>query len=269
MVEQPVIPHIGGLPLLGNLLELQRDRLSMLQRLVRECGEIGSFRVGRRPIVVSNSPRHAQIVLVDRAADFEKTPFLDLMKPVLGNGLLTSRNEFHKRQRKLVAPAFQHRRVAEYAGVMAEYAERSQQRWPDGARIDVSEEMMRLTLWIIGKTLFDADVVAEARELGRSLTLLLRTVIAQIGALVPIPRSWPTPRNLRVRQAIARLDSTVYRMIADRRASDADRGDLLSMLLQARDEDDGSFMTDQQVRDEAMTLFLAGHETTAVALSWA
>jgi len=268
MVQQPVIPQMSGLPLLGNLLELQRDRLSMLKRLVRECGEIGSFRIGPRAIVVSNKPEHAQIVLVDRASDFEKTPFLDLMKPALGNGLLTSRNEFHKRQRKLVAPAFQHRRIAEYAAVMADYAECSQARWADGATIDVAAEMMRLTLWIIGKTLFDADVAAEARELGRSLRLLLKFVIDQIGAVVPIPQHWPTPRNRRVQQALARLDATVYRMIADRRASGADRGDLLSMLLQAHDEDDGSFMTDQQVRDEAMTLFLAGHETTAVALAW-
>ncbi len=268
MVEQQTIPRISGLPLLGNLLELQRDRLSMLKRLVYECGEIGSFRIGRRAIVVSNKPEHAQIVLVDRADDFEKTPFLDLMRPLLGNGLLTSRNEFHRRQRKLVAPAFQYRRIAEYAAVMAEYAERSQARWVDGATIDVAEEMMRLTLWIIGKTLFDADVAAEARELGRSLTLLLKFVIAQIGAVIPIPQHWPTPRNRRVQQAIDRLDATVYRMIAERRASGGDCGDLLSMLLQARDEDDGGFMTDQQVRDEAMTLFLAGHETTAVALVW-
>jgi cytochrome P450 len=262
------IPQLPGLPALGNLIEFRRDRLALFQRIARECGEIGAYRVGPLRFVLSNAPEHAQIVLVDRADDFEKTPLIDLLRPLLGDGLLTAKNATHRRQRRLVAPAFQHRRIAGYAAVIADYAERTQAAWAGGQAIEVAREMMRLTLWIIGKTLFDADVAGEARELGGALTNLLHHAIGQLGALVPIPPSWPTPRNRRARESIARLDATVYRMIAERRGTGEDKGDLLSMLLHAQDENGGG-MTDQQVRDEAMTLFVAGHETTANALTWA
>ncbi len=187
---------------------------------------------------------------------------------LVGNGLLTSLNDFHRRQRRLVAPAFQHRRIGAYADVMADYAERTQAEWRDGQAIDVAQEMMRLTLWVVGKTLFDADVRGEAGELGQALSTALRFANDRFTAVAAPPLSWPTPRNRQARLALARLDATIYRLIAEWRATGEDRGDLLSMLLQAQDEDDGSFMTDAQVRDEAMTLFLAGHETTANALAW-
>jgi cytochrome P450 len=191
------------------------------------------------------------------------------LKPLLGNGLLTSEHEAWRRQRKLAAPAFQHRRIAAYAQAMAEQAERAQQGWADGAQIDVASEMMRLTLGIVGKTLFDADVGGEADQVRAALTTALHYVDAQTSTALPTPPNWPTPRNLRNRRAIARLDAIIYRLIAERRATGLDTGDLLSMLLQARDEDDGRGMSDRQVRDEAMTIFLAGHETTAVGLAWA
>jgi cytochrome P450 len=128
--------------------------------------------------------------------------------------------------------------------------------------------MMRLTLWIVGKTLFDANVLAEADDVGGALTMVMRDSHARRRALVHVPATWPTPHNQRLRAARAQLDATVYRIIAERRQSGEDRGDLLSVLLRTRDQDVGGFMTDQQVRDEAMTLFLAGHETTANALTW-
>jgi cytochrome P450 len=129
--------------------------------------------------------------------------------------------------------------------------------------------MMRLTLAIVGRTLFDADVMGDAREVGDALTIANRFIIDAVTALVPVPVSWPVPRNLKNRRAIDRLDAVIYRMIRERRAEGRDHGDFLSMLLAAQDEDDGGRMTDRQVRDEAMTLFLAGHETTANALAWA
>ena len=265
-LTMPAIPVARGLPLLGNMRDFRLRRHDLLLRVSRECGDIGVYRVGPRRVVLVNSPELVHSLLVEHADEFEKSPALRrISQPVLGNGLLTSENEFHRRQRRLVAPAFQQRRIAAYAGVMADYAERIQRGWADGAEIDIAREMMRLTLWIVGKTLFDADVLGEAEELGLALTEAMQHFNRLLS--LPIPPTWPLPRNRRAMAAAARLNATVYRMIADRRRGGGDRGDLLSMLLAAQDED-GSFMTDQQVRDESMTLFLAGHETTANALAW-
>jgi cytochrome P450 len=268
VVTQP-IPRLPGLPLVGNLREFRADRLGLWLRVARTCGDVGAYRLFGRDVILLSAPELAQAVLVRHADAFEKPPyFRALTRPVLGNGLLTSENAFHHRQRQLVAPAFQHRRVAAYAAVMAEYAERIAAGWPDGATIDIAHEMMRLTLWIVGATLFDADVLGEAEDLGRALSVALQRFNKQVSSLVPLPQSWPTPGNRRARRAIERLDATIYRLIAERRAAPGDRGDLLSMLLAAHDADDGTLMSDSQVHDEAMTIFLAGHETTANALAW-
>ncbi len=270
-IAQPLssIHSISGYPVLGNLLDFRYRRLALLRRVAQECGDIGAFRIGPRTVILLNAAELAHAVLVEHAYDFEKTPnFRTFGRPLLGNGLLTSENEFHKRQRKLVAPAFQHRRIAAYADIMVNYAGRLQQEWADGQIIDVAREMMRLTLWIVGKTLFDADVLGEAEKLGKALTIAMHRFSSDMSSFVHIPYDWPVPNNRRIHKAVAILNATILKMIEERRRSKEDRGDLISMLLRARDEDDGSFMTDRQVRDEAMTLFLAGHETTAVALSW-
>lgn len=261
---------LSGKPLFGNLQEYRNNRLGLLRRASATGSHLSAFRVGSRTVLLVNAPHLVQQVLVEQAHRFEKTPLLRRFAgPVLGNGLLTSENEFHKRQRRLVAPAFQHRRIATYAEVMADYTDRMQASWADGEVIDIASEMMRLTLWIVGRTLFDADVLADAEGVGQALSTSMHWFNRQLAAVLPVPLSWPTPRNRQAQRASQHLDAVIYRMIHERRASGADHGDLLSMLLHARDEDDGSFMTDQQVRDEAMTLFLAGHETTAVALAWA
>lgn len=263
------LPAMPRTPLLGNLLELRRHRLEFFLRMSRECGDIACFHAGTRPVVFVNSPEYIRTILVERAYDFEKTPNMrKYLRPVLGNGLLTSDNEFHKRQRKLVAPAFQHRRVAAYAGVMASYAERAQTAWTEGATIDIAQEMMRLTLMIVSKVLLDAELAQEADELGEALTTAMRFTIDKFSAIVRVPSGWPTAGNRRFQQARERLDSTIYRIIEERRKSGEDPGDLLSMLLRAQDEDDGSFMNDVQVRDEVMSTFVAGYETVANALAW-
>lgn len=252
----------------GNAFSYRSDPLNALLRQGEECGDMGTYRFGPWWAVMINASEYVHAVLVEHADSFEKLPSIAFLRPLVGNGLLTSEHEFHHRQRKLVSPAFQHRRIAGYAGLMAEYAERAQQRWADGAPIDIAREMMRLTLSIVGKTLFDAEVLSEADELGAALTIALRYVNKKTSSLLPIPMTWPTPGNWRNRRAIARLDATIYRIIQERRAAGQDKGDLLSILLTAEDEEDGRDMTDTQVRDEAMTIFLAGHETTANALSW-
>jgi cytochrome P450 len=263
------VPAIRGRSYSALLRLFFGNQLDMLARFGREAGDIGRFQLGRRSFVLVNTPEYVHEVLVEHAACFHKSPALRIYsRPLLGNGLLTSEDDLHRRQRRLVAPAFNHRRVAGCAGVMARGAERAQEAWADGATRDIAREMMRLTLGIAGETLFGADLLHEADDLGRALTVAMRFTMDQISAPLRLPFAWIPPWRRDVRQAMARLDDTIYGMIGKRRAGGGDTGDLLSMLLLARDAEDDGRMTDKQVRDEAMTLFLAGHETTANALAW-
>jgi cytochrome P450 len=261
------IPEVPGFAI-RQLLEFRNHRLTWQMRLQKEFGDICRVRLGPFPAVLVSSAEYTQSILVENAEHFVKSRGLRLTRPLLGDGLLTSEHEFHRRQRKLISPGFQHRRVSTYGEVMARYAEAAADTWKEGETIDVAAAMMKLTLAIAGKTMFNADLEGEAVELGGALTVANRYAIEQISAFLPLPIGWPTPRNLRARKAIARLNATVYRVIAERRASGADPGDVLSMLLGAEEEGSGSKMNDSEVRDEVMTLFLAGHETTANALAW-
>jgi cytochrome P450 len=261
------IPRTAGFAL-RHFFEFRNRRLEWQMKLMHEFGDICRTWIGPFPAIVVSSAEYAESILLDQAPHFIKSRGLQVTRPLLGNGLLTSEHDFHRRQRKLISPGFQHRRVGTYAGVMASFAEAAQATWTDGETIDVSAAMMKLTLAIAGKTMFDADVENEASEIGQALTIAMRATSDQIVALVPIPISWPLPQNWPVRKAIKRLERTVYRMIADRRTSGRDPGDILSMLLAAEEEGSGSKMTDVEVRDETMTLFLAGYETTSNALAW-
>lgn len=251
------------------LLALRRDPLAFFTTTARRHGDISRFRVGPVNVYLLNHPDYIKDVLVTRAANFHKGRGLQMAKRILGEGLLTSEGEFHLRQRRLAQPAFHRQRVSSYAAVMAEYAARTASRWRDGATLDVHQEMMGLTLAVVGKTLFDADVEGEAAEIGEALAIALKlfdTITLPFAGLIEKLR---LPSVRRFERAKARLDQTIYRIIRERRGSLEDRGDLLSTLLLASDtEGDGTGMTDLQLRDECMTLFLAGHETTANALTW-
>lgn len=263
------IPRIAGHPLLGHLRAFRNDRAGMQLRIAREQPEIARLRVGFVPVVMIGSPALAHEQLAVKHASFVKSPGLAVfMRPLLGNGLLTSERHFHTKQRKLIAPAFAHKRIASYASTMAERSERFAASLADGKVFDLSEGILRLTLEIVGKTLFDAEVGSDADDVGDALTVAMECAMSQMSSLVPIPPFIPTATNRKSRRAVAQLDAILYRIIRARRVQGGDRGDLLSMLLATHDEDGGS-MTDQQIRDESMTLFLAGHETTANALSWA
>jgi cytochrome P450 len=211
-------------------------------------------------------PDYIEDVLVHHPRKFVKGRVLQANKRIFGNGLLTSEGDFWLRQRRLAQPAFHRARIAAYANTMVESAERMVAAWQDGEERDAHQEMMQLTLQIVGKTLFDADVSSDAHEIGETITLLL-DFSSDFRRLIFTPKWLPTPRNIQTTLAIRRLNKIVYRMIAERRASGRDAGDLLSMLLAARDED-GSQMDDRQLRDETLTLFLAGYETTANLLAW-
>jgi len=260
-----MVPELRGLPVFGKLFDFRRDRLG-LQLEASRLGDIVLVPMLHRRIWLVSSPELVQEVLGTEESAFVKAPALSVYgRLLLGQGLLTAEKEVHRRKRKLLAPAFAPRRIAGYGGVMAAAAERAGARWHDGELIDIASEMMRLTLTIVGKTLFDADIEGDAAVVGDALTDAMEFMIDNL--TMPLPMAWPLPRNRRMRAAVARLDEVVYRIIADRRAAPGDRGDVLSMLLDARD-DDGAGLSDQDVRDEIMTLMLAGHETTANALAW-
>jgi cytochrome P450 len=263
-------PGPAGIPIFGSLFDLRRDSIGFFTRSSDEFGDSVHYRVSPRThVFFFRHPDQVKEVLVTHQHSFAKGRGLEWAKQFLGEGLLTSEGEFHRRQRRLSQPAFHRQRVLSYGAVMTEYAVRARERWRDGQPMDLAHEMMSLTMEVVGKTLFDADVSGEAAEIRESLTAIISLFHRFNNPLAPLIQKLPLPSNLRFRRSRARLDATIYRMIAERRQSGEDRGDLLSMLLLATDtEGDGSGMTDLQLRDEVMTIFLAGHETTANALTW-
>ncbi len=267
------IPHFPPGPkgklLGGNFTAFRRDSLAYLQKATGEHGDVVYFRFGPQDVFFLNHPDYIKDVLVTHHQSFMKGRALQRAKRLLGEGLLTSEGDFHRRQRRLAQPAFHRGRIASYGAVMTDYAARTAARWHDGETLDISQEMMRLTLAIVGKTLFDTDVEAEADEIGAALTSVMELFDFLLLPFSELLEKLPLPHVRRFQKARARLDETIYRIIEERRRSDEDRGDLLSMLLAARDEEgDGGQMNDEQVRDEVMTLFLAGHETTANLMTW-
>jgi cytochrome P450 len=255
-----------GLPLSRTL---KRDRLGALARLAREYGDIAGFRVGPQRLVLLNHPDYVEDVLVTRARLFKKGRALERAKRLLGEGLLTSEGDHHRRQRRLALPAFHKQRIAAYADTMVAHAVRTAARWRDGDTLDISAEMNRLTLTIVGETLLGTDLEADAGGVREALTTVFEAFPMTMSPFAALLERLPLPIVRRYNRAHAALDALIYRIIEERRGRPDDRGDLLSMLLLARDdEEDGGRMSDAQVRDEAMTIFLAGHETTANALAW-
>jgi cytochrome P450 len=262
-------PGPKGLPILGCLVDLRRRPLDF----VLEGARYGDVAYARLPFVggvyLLNRPEYIGRVLVDNANGFVKSADYAVLKQLLGEGLVTSEGELHKRQRRLIAPAFHRARISAYADIVTTYGLRMCERWQPGATLDIHTEMTQVTLAIVSKALLNADVdSAEASVVSDAVTTLMPLIDNPILILSPKLFRWLPGHKSHV-SALERLDSTVYRMVAEHRRTGGDRGDLLSMLLAARDEEDaGRRMSDQQVRDEVMTIFLAGHETTANALTW-
>ena len=260
------VPALPGLPVLGNLLQFRRDRLALQDQAVK-IGPIARLSLVHLPLYVITCADLAHRVLVDDAASYKKSAGLQFLMPLLGEGLLTAEGATHKQHRKLLAPAFAPKRLAAYGEVMVAETRAQIAGWKAGEQIDLSTEMMEMTLAIAGKTMFGADIRKDATNVAHGLELAMRSMVANITSPVRLGYRWPLPRHVRMRRAVKLLDEVVYRVIAEGRRLGTDRGDVLSMLLLARDED-GTSLTDQQVRDEVMTLLLAGHETTANALTW-
>jgi cytochrome P450 len=267
-------PFRKGLPLIGVFPQFRRNPPEFLRSIAQADGDLVRFRVGPQDLYLVSKPDWIKDILVTHQTNFTKSRFLERAKVLLGEGLLTSEGEFHHRQRRLVQPAFHRDRLIGYASSMVECTAHARALWTDGAKLDMSREMARLTLAVVSKTLFNADVTSEADDIGKALTqvmILFDLVLMPFSEWIEKLR---LPAIRRFEKARDFLDQLIYKIIAERRASKEDKGDLLSMLLLAQDEDGGTGITasggmsDKQIRDEALTLFLAGHETTANALMW-
>lgn len=265
------VPSFPGSGLLGHAVEFRKQRVDLMLRAARAYPDICRIRLGIIPVTLLSSPAMVHEMLVDKPEQFRKSYGLSVFaEPILGDGLLRLEGQAHRKRRRMVAPAFLPRRIAGYAGEMIRRADSAAERMQQHGRIDIAEETMRVTMEIVGKTLFDAEVADDADDVGDAVSEAMTCMLDSMTSVIPMPPAIPTRTNLRLRRAVARLDQVVYRMIAERRAEpERDHGDLLSILISTRDEEDRSALTDREIRDEAMTLFLAGHETTANTLAWA
>jgi cytochrome P450 len=263
------IPSPRELPVLGSFHRRFGSPLPFFRELKRDYGDAARFTIFNERLVLFNDPAIVNEFLVTKGGSFRKGRALESARLFLGNSLLVSEGDEHARQRKLIQPAFHRGRIAGYARVMAERAREWTDARRDGEEIDLAVEMNRLTLAVVGETLFGDAIQGEAHEIAASLTVIIENFQRMFLPFWSVLRHVPLPENLRLFRAQRRLDETIYALIAKRRKEGGDHGDLLSMLLAAEDADDPRRrLSDTEVRDQAMTLFIAGHETTANALAW-
>jgi cytochrome P450 len=262
----------AGSPIIGSIREFQKDRLGFLLRLRQEHGDIAHFRLFNSDIYLLSRPDMIKQVLVDHHKQYYKGRAYQRIRFALGNGLLTSEGDFWLRQRRLVQPAFHRKNLDKLPPIITGAAQEMLAAWKklasDGKLVDINAEMMRLTLTIVSRALFKTDVGDRAEEVASALDVLMEQSQRRIQNPFLLPPVLPTRDDRIFRGSVQKLDEIVYGIIENRRRADQEDNDLLSMLIAAKDADTGDHMTDQQLRDEVITLFLAGHETTANALSW-
>lgn len=253
---------------LQSVFDLATNKLSLFRGMARHA-DVSQIQIGPRRVVLLNHPDDIQQMLVAQQRSFVKGRALDMTKVLLGDGLLTSEGAHHLRQRRLIQPSFHKDRLASYGAAMIDLADRMQRGWIANESLDIHAHMMRVTLAIAARTLFDADVEGDVNDVAETLELSLRMfnhAILPMGALLEYV---PMPWIRRLHRSRRRLDVLIHRLIEERRADVTDRGDLLSMLIATRDDEgDHTGMTDKQLRDELVTLMLAAHETTANAMTW-
>jgi cytochrome P450 len=263
------LPTLRGLPLVGVLPQFLRNGAEFVDRIAREHGDLVHLRLGNQDVFLVTNPEWIKDVLVTHASQFKKSRTLERARVLLGDGLITNEGESHKRQRRLVQPAFHRDRLIKYSEAMVACAKQARERWRPYETFDIAREMTRMTLAIVARTLFSADVEKDTDKIGKALTQVFEMFNLLLMPFSSYLEKMPIIGSVRrFEQAREFLDATIYGMIQERRKSGEDKGDLLSMLLETRDEEGGAQMTDKQVHDEALTLFIAGHETTANALSW-
>lgn len=253
---KPIIP-------LRNLFEFRKDSLSFLKKIADEYGDIVHFKLGLYRIVLLNHPDFIKQVLSTHNDNFVKGRPLEMAKELMGEGLLSSEGEYHKEQSRIIQPAFSRKMMDQYAPVMTFYANNLMKKWSDGMTIDVLSEMVEMSMEIAGKTMFSIDIKKEVPEIAQALekiTVLFKRISLPFSEyLIKLP----LPSTYRFYKAKAQIDDVIYQIINARKKSRLDNGDLLSLLLSTK-----SALTDKQIRDEALTLFLTAFDTTSLALSW-
>lgn len=260
------LPH--ALPLLGHALHLLRDPLTFLTA-ARPLGDVVEIRIGPRPAYLVNNPDLIRQILVKESKKYSKGVQFDKMRPTMGNGLVTAGGEEHLKHRRMIQPAFHHARIAGYATIMRDLSLEMTESWRDGDRIALDQELTRLALMIVGKSLFSTEFGSEVvGEVLRSMPVFLEGIAKRAMAPTQLLEKLPTAENRRFNEANRRLRGVLDETIAEYRRTGVDHGDMVSMLLMARDEATGEGLSDAQVRDEAVTMLLAGSETTSTLLSW-
>ena len=272
-LSPPSAPGPRGTWLLGMLPEFRADPIQLFSDLTRDYGDMVSFSLFNRPCMLLSHPDQIAWVLKTNHRNYGKnTRGIQKLKAILGDGLLTADGPHWRRQRRIAAPTFRPKRIGGFAATMLKAGEDMLCHWEEMAAreeaFDVNEAMMTVTLRIAGETLFSADVTGEARELSQALSTAMQITNKRVGRALDLPSWWPSAENRAFRAAMGTLDEIVRSMIEERRRTGESEADLLAMLIHARDEETGEGMSDVQLRDEVMTLLLAGHETTANALTW-
>ena len=253
-----------------SFLKFRRDPLAFFTETHRTQGDVATFSFGTQQVFLVSHPDSVEDLLVTSAKKFQKGVALQRAKRLLGEGLLTSEGQAHLRQRRTIQPMFHRQQVQRFADSMVKHAVRWRDSIAPDTTIDVTDHMAALTLAIVGETLFSSNVQADADEVREALTAAVQTFGVAFLPGFEFFEKLPLPMFTRVKQARERLDRVILRVIEERRNDQSPSHDLVSMLLAARDPENPSAagMTDQQIRDEAMTIFLAGHETTANAMAW-
>jgi cytochrome P450 len=275
---RPLPPGPRGLPLVGNIPAIVRLGMpAFLRQVHQQYGELVRMKIGGRTMILLGHPDHIRHVLFDNRANYWKGPTYDNFRLLGGNGLVSSEGEFWKRQRRMAAPAFHAEAISALVQLMVDATLDMRHDWEarvaaaaDGvARLDLHDEMTRLTLRIVGESLFGQDLSSDSALSTPAFSVALRAVVERGNTGVALPLWIPTPSNVRLRRALRTLDRLVYTVIERQRAAATGGGRLLEMFMHAVDEETGQRMDDRQLRDEIITMYVAGHETTALALTWA
>jgi cytochrome P450 len=261
------VPGPRGLPIVGNLLQVRGNLLGFFVNAVKQHGDVVHVRLVR-DIYLLNHPDHVTHVLQTNQTNYRKGFIYDRMRVLMGDGLVTSDGELWRRQRRLIQPTFHKQRIAELSKVIVDHGQRMRARWQaSGGSIDVHAEMLKVSFAIIGTAIFGVDLLGGAHEIGEALSTMLALTDQRLNAIVNLPLAVPTPANVRFRRARRTVLRLIDAMIERRRTNPVDGSDFMSMFMSARDED-GKGMDPRQLRDELLTLVVAGHETTASTVTW-